>query len=138
MTIVVALQIGGITSHEVAEYGLHAKSAQVLGQIDYGVPLWRITGSGTIYVVFPGNVGTEQSLCDVAHKLGLQYKASSNEDIVTKQPVSSHMSNSGLYRTLSDLYQKKQAIAAFNICKTSPLHHNVDVSHSSYRHCFLL
>ena len=59
---------GGITSHDVAQKGLGAARAYVLGQLFPGVPVWRLqTGSqsrfeGVPYVVFPGNVGGPESL----------------------------------------------------------------------------
>ena len=59
---------GGITSHDVAQKGLRAARARVLGQLFPGVPVWRLeTGSqtrfeGVPYVVFPGNVGGPESL----------------------------------------------------------------------------
>ncbi|HYK85315.1 MAG TPA: nucleotide-binding domain containing protein, partial [Ktedonobacteraceae bacterium] len=59
---------GGITSHDVAQKGLGAARARVLGQLFPGVPVWRLeTGSqtrfeGVPYVVFPGNVGGPESL----------------------------------------------------------------------------
>jgi len=61
---------GGITSSVVARRGLRAASAWVLGQVLPGVPVWRLD-HGCLYpdlvlVVFPGNVGAEDSLRDVA------------------------------------------------------------------------
>ena len=57
---------GGITSHEVAELGLGVQSALVTGQISAGVPVWELGPEskwpGLPYVVFPGNVGNEDSL----------------------------------------------------------------------------
>ena len=59
---------GGITSHEVARRGLGARRAQVLGQLQPGVPVWRLESgpdsrfAGMPYVVFPGNVGDPDSL----------------------------------------------------------------------------
>jgi uncharacterized protein YgbK (DUF1537 family) len=59
---------GGITSHDVAQKGLSAARARVLGQLFPGVPVWRLqTGpqsrfEGVPYIVFPGNVGGPESL----------------------------------------------------------------------------
>lgn len=59
---------GGITSHDVAQKGLGAARARVLGQLFPGVPVWRLqTGpqssfEGVPYIVFPGNVGGPESL----------------------------------------------------------------------------
>ncbi|MGI9145213.1 MAG: four-carbon acid sugar kinase family protein [Chloroflexota bacterium] len=67
---------GGITSHVVAERGLGALRAQVLGQVLAGVPVWRLeTGPesrfpGMPYVVFPGNVGDPEGLVDAVRLLG--------------------------------------------------------------------
>ncbi|MBV9358676.1 MAG: hypothetical protein JO023_24475 [Chloroflexi bacterium] len=67
---------GGITSHEVARRGLGAKRATALGQIQPGVPVWRLEGrpeevrfSGVPYVVFPGNVGSPESILQAAIQL---------------------------------------------------------------------
>ncbi len=59
---------GGITSHDVAQKGLGAARAHVLGQLFPGVPVWRLEGGrhsrfeGVPYIVFPGNVGGPESL----------------------------------------------------------------------------
>ncbi len=59
---------GGITSHDVAQKGLGAARARVLGQLFPGVPVWRLESGpqsrfeGVPYVVFPGNVGGPESL----------------------------------------------------------------------------
>jgi len=66
---------GGITSHEVAQRGLGALRATVLGQLQAGVPVWRLESgpglryTGMPYVVFPGNVGGPTSLLDAARTL---------------------------------------------------------------------
>jgi uncharacterized protein YgbK (DUF1537 family) len=64
---------GGITSSEVARHGLGARRAWVLGQMFPGlVPVWRLERSGRQplpYVVFPGNVGTDDSLADAVSRL---------------------------------------------------------------------
>jgi uncharacterized protein YgbK (DUF1537 family) len=61
---------GGITSSVVARRGLGAASAWVLGQILPGVPVWRLDEGcrypGLAIVVFPGNVGENDSLREVA------------------------------------------------------------------------
>jgi uncharacterized protein YgbK (DUF1537 family) len=59
---------GGITSHDVAQKGLGAARAHVLGQLFPGVPVWRLESGqqsrfeGVPYIVFPGNVGGPESL----------------------------------------------------------------------------
>ena len=57
---------GGITSSEIGTSALGVKKALVLGQALPGVPVW-LTGPesrfpGTPYIIFPGNVGEEDSL----------------------------------------------------------------------------
>jgi uncharacterized protein YgbK (DUF1537 family) len=64
---------GGITSSDVASRGLEIGRAMVRGPMLPGiVSLWEpIDGParGIPYIVFAGNVGTEESLADVADKL---------------------------------------------------------------------
>ena len=57
---------GGITSSDVGTKALKVKRADVLGQIRPGIPVWR-TGNeskfpSTPYVIFPGNVGDDETL----------------------------------------------------------------------------
>ena len=64
---------GGITSSDMATKGLKMKKATVVGQAAPGVPLWRCDEPtskwpGLPYVVFPGNVGGEYTLAEVAEK----------------------------------------------------------------------
>lgn len=60
---------GGITSYTIARCGLGVTQATVQGQIAQGVPVWKSgAGSkfpGVDYVVFPGNVGDENTLAEV-------------------------------------------------------------------------
>lgn len=61
---------GGITSSDMATKGLNIKGARVVGQASKGVPLWRCDEEsckypGLPYVVFPGNVGSEEALYDL-------------------------------------------------------------------------
>jgi uncharacterized protein YgbK (DUF1537 family) len=64
---------GGITSSDVATEGLGVERAWVLGQILPGIPVWRLGAEsrfpGLPYVVFPGNVGTDDSLAEAVHIL---------------------------------------------------------------------
>lgn len=57
---------GGITSSDIATKALDIEEATVIGQLLPGVPVWRPSQSArfpdTPYVVFPGNVGTKESL----------------------------------------------------------------------------
>ncbi|MEB7402289.1 four-carbon acid sugar kinase family protein [Mammaliicoccus sciuri] len=60
---------GGITSSDVATKGLKIEKAKVIGQITQGVPVW-LTGpeakyQNIPYVIFPGNVGDEETLNSV-------------------------------------------------------------------------
>lgn len=64
---------GGITSSEVATKVLGIKRAKVLGQILPGIPVWQL-GSETKFphipfIIFPGNVGEEESLGEAYEKL---------------------------------------------------------------------
>lgn len=57
---------GGITSSDVGTKALHVRKALVKGQIRPGIPVWQ-TGEeskfpGLPYVIFPGNVGSDDDL----------------------------------------------------------------------------
>lgn len=61
---------GGITSSDMATKGLKMKCAAVVGQAAPGVPLWECfeetsKWAGIPYIVFPGNVGSEDTLYEV-------------------------------------------------------------------------
>lgn len=60
---------GGITSSDLATEALGVKSARVIGQVAPGISVWRLkeetTFPGMAYVVFPGNVGTDETLAQV-------------------------------------------------------------------------
>ena len=58
---------GGITSHDILTKGLDISSARVLGQVVNGVPC--VMTHMFPYIIFPGNVGSEQSLREVYQKL---------------------------------------------------------------------
>ncbi|MEE1092925.1 MAG: nucleotide-binding domain containing protein, partial [Prevotella sp.] len=58
---------GGITSHDILTKGLHVKTATVMGQIVSSVPC--IMTDKFPYIIFPGNVGNENSLKEVFEKL---------------------------------------------------------------------
>lgn len=57
---------GGITSSDVGVKALRVKKALVLGQIRPGIPVWKTDAQsrfpGIPYVIFPGNVGTKDTL----------------------------------------------------------------------------
>jgi len=57
---------GGITSSDIGVQALKVKKAIVMGQIQPGIPVWR-TGResrfpGLPFVIFPGNVGSDDTL----------------------------------------------------------------------------
>uniref|UniRef100_A0A8H7TJ30 Uncharacterized protein n=1 Tax=Bionectria ochroleuca TaxID=29856 RepID=A0A8H7TJ30_BIOOC len=61
---------GGITSSDAATKGLRMRRARILGQAAPGVPIWRCEEEtsrhrGVPFVVFPGNVGDENTLAKV-------------------------------------------------------------------------
>lgn len=58
---------GGITSHDILTKGLGIRTARVLGQVINSVPC--VMAHGFPYIIFPGNVGSEQSLREVYQKL---------------------------------------------------------------------
>jgi len=64
---------GGITSSDVATYGLGIRRATVVGQLAPGIPVWRCgpeaRWAGLAYVIFPGNVGDESALLDAVDRL---------------------------------------------------------------------
>jgi len=64
---------GGITSHDLAVKGLRMKRSIVLGQIEPGIPVWKMGEETKFpklpYIVFPGNVGDEKSLLKIIQKL---------------------------------------------------------------------
>ena len=64
---------GGITSSEIGTKGLGVKKALVMGQILPGIPVW-LTGPESKfpdmpYVIFPGNVGSEDALKEAVEKM---------------------------------------------------------------------
>ena len=105
---------GGITSNDIASESLQIKTARVVGQIESGVPVWKTNEDckfpGLHYIVFPGNVGSENSLTKVALKLGVSRKADIDSNVGGGQLQSNYM-----LEKLLQLRNKKQAIAAFNV-----------------------
>lgn len=57
---------GGITSSDIGVKALKVKKATVIGQIQPGVPVWKLGEDsffpGVPYIIFPGNVGNEYTL----------------------------------------------------------------------------
>lgn len=64
---------GGITSSDVAVKAFCATKATIWGQVAPGIPVWKLgEGSkypGMIYVIFPGNVGTKNTLYEIVGSL---------------------------------------------------------------------
>ncbi|MFH2093484.1 MAG: four-carbon acid sugar kinase family protein [Pseudomonadota bacterium] len=64
---------GGITSSDVATRGLGVKRAMVTGQALPGVPVWELGPEsrypGMHYIIFPGNVGTDDALALILKQL---------------------------------------------------------------------
>ena len=62
---------GGITSAVAARVGLGGRSALVRGPLVDGVALWEVDGDGARvpFVVFPGNVGGDETLLDVVRMI---------------------------------------------------------------------
>ena len=64
---------GGITSSDVGTKALRVKKARVMGQVKKGIPVW-MTGEeskfpGMPYIIFPGNVGNEETLREIVELL---------------------------------------------------------------------
>lgn len=64
---------GGITSSDVGTKALHVKKARVMGQVQKGIPVW-MTGAeskfpGMPYIIFPGNVGDDNTLRNIVEEL---------------------------------------------------------------------
>ena len=64
---------GGITSSDVGTKALAVKRANVLGQIRPGIPVWQTGDESrfplTPYVIFPGNVGDDETLREAVEVL---------------------------------------------------------------------
>jgi len=64
---------GGITSSDVGTKGLEVKKAEVIGQITAGVPVWQTGETSKFpsipYIIFPGNVGEDDTLKKVVQHL---------------------------------------------------------------------
>lgn len=57
---------GGITSSDIGVKGLNVKRAMAMGQIQPGIPVWKLGSEsrfpGLPYIIFPGNVGKDDTL----------------------------------------------------------------------------
>ena len=66
MTPAFVVAKGGITSSDVGTKALKVRRATVLGQIRPGIPVWKTGEESKFpeipYVIFPGNVGTAETL----------------------------------------------------------------------------
>ncbi len=64
---------GGITSSSVGTVGLSVKRAEVVGQVKPGIPVWKIGEESKFpsssFIIFPGNVGTTNTLKEVIEVL---------------------------------------------------------------------
>ncbi len=64
---------GGITSHDILTHSLGVRTARVEGQAAAGIPTIRTQADGRfpdmLYVIFPGNVGSADSLREVVERL---------------------------------------------------------------------
>ena len=62
-----------ITSSDVGVKALKVRKAWVLGQIQPGIPVWKCGEEsrfpGVPYIIFPGNVGSEDTLKKVVATL---------------------------------------------------------------------
>ena len=67
---------GGITASDIAVKALGVKKAVVVGQVAAGVPVWKLGEEakfpGMNYIVFPGNVGSDDTLKEVFVKVSLK------------------------------------------------------------------
>ena len=64
---------GGITSADIGVKGLGIRKTLVLGQIEPGVPVWKALDESKFpnipYIIFPGNVGDDNTLKNAVEKL---------------------------------------------------------------------
>jgi uncharacterized protein YgbK (DUF1537 family) len=65
-----------ISPFDIAMKELEMKRAMVVGQAAPGVPLWRCDEEtsrhrGVLYVVFPGNVGGEDTIAELVERWAL-------------------------------------------------------------------
>lgn len=64
---------GGITSSDIGVKALKVRRARVLGQVEKGIPVWQTDDKSKFpkipYIIFPGNVGEDDTLKRVLEKL---------------------------------------------------------------------
>lgn len=67
---------GGITSYDIAVYGLQVKEALVSGQVKPGVSLWLLPEDSRFahmpYIICPGNTGDDDTLADIYSEFSSQ------------------------------------------------------------------
>ena len=75
---------GGITSSDIVTKALNTRRAMILGQIYPGVPVWRLGAEsrypGMPVVIFPGNVGEDDALCQVSGQLCAAERSKTQEE----------------------------------------------------------
>ncbi|CAA6664821.1 unnamed protein product [Spirodela intermedia] len=85
---------GGITSSDLATKALEAHRAQVVGQALPGVPFWELGPEsrypGIPYIVFPGNVGDDNSLAEVVQKWSHPPLKSSTKELLVNAEKSGY------------------------------------------------
>jgi uncharacterized protein YgbK (DUF1537 family) len=71
---------GGITSSDIAAKALQVKRAIVIGQALPGIPVWKLENEskfpGMNYIIFPGNVGDDDTLTHLFKKLSTEKEES--------------------------------------------------------------
>lgn len=67
------------------------------------------------YVVYPGNVGSNEGLCNVAEKLGVQRKSNTIISSSSIQQIQSIRTSNQTFQLLQNMKKKSHAVAAFNI-----------------------
>ncbi len=64
---------GGITSSDIGVKALKVKKALVMGQVAPGIPVWKTESDSRFpnlpYIIFPGNVGTQETLYQIVSSL---------------------------------------------------------------------
>ncbi len=64
---------GGITSSDIGVNGLSVRKAHVMGQVAPGIPVWMTDKESKYghmpYIIFPGNVGQDETLAEIVEKL---------------------------------------------------------------------
>jgi len=112
---------GGITSNDVAVKALGVRRAEVLGQVVPGVPAWRLGPEtklpGAPYVVFPGNVGTDDDLANVVDVVsdGSGIEKISKKKSSPPKPVAFGTERLVAKELLLEARRRGRAVGAFNL-----------------------